>query len=415
MNDAPRDGRKRLRLCMVTTFYPPYHFGGDALFVRALARALVQAGHEVDVVHCEDAYRLRGKPPAVEHDADDGVVVHKLRSPLGALSPLLTQQLGRPALKASSLRNVFNLPFDVVNFHNISLIGGPGVLPMSTAPVTLYTVHEHWLICPTHILWKNRRGPCDGPDCFSCSVRSGIPPQIWRYTGAVERGLAHVDALLAPSAFTARQHRGVAANVPVHVLPTFTDIDPGRAGPWQVDQPSRFLFVGRVTASKGIELLLTECAAAGLELDVVGDGDLREALQKRYAAHTQIRFFGAVPQDRLVGMYQRATAMVLPSLAPEVFPLTVLEAMACGTPVIAHEAGGSAEALERTGGGIVYRSQDELRSALRTMGENRALRESMARRARAGFEQHYTRAHYLARYLALIDQIAGRKRAMVVQ
>jgi glycosyltransferase involved in cell wall biosynthesis len=400
---------------MVTTFYPPYHFGGDALFVRALSRALVHAGHEVEVVHCEDAYRLRGKTPTGEADANDGVVVHRLRSRFGALSPLLTQQLGRPALKASALRGVLGRQFDVVNFHNISLIGGPGVLPMSTAPVTLYTAHEHWLICPTHILWKNRQNACDGQECIRCSVRSGIPPQVWRYTGAVERGLEHVDALLAPSAFTARQHHGVAAKVPVHVLPTFTDLDPRGASSWRADVPPRFLFVGRVTASKGIEPLLAECSAAGFGIDVVGDGDLREALQQQYARDPQIRFFGAVPQPQLVELYQRATAMVLPSLAPEVFPLTVLEAMACGTPVIAHEAGGSAEAVERTGGGIVYRSRDELRSALRTMRDTPALRQTMACQARTGFEQHYTRAHYLSRYLGLIDQIGGRKRVAVMQ
>jgi glycosyltransferase involved in cell wall biosynthesis len=166
---------------------------------------------------------------------------------------------------------------------------------------------------------------------------------------------------------------------------------------------------------QGIELLLSECASAGLGLDVVGDGDLRERLQRRYARYTQIRFFGAVPQGRLVALYQSATAMVLPSLAPEVFPLTVLEAMACGTPVIAHDAGGSAEALERTGGGIVYRSRDELRSALRALGENRALRQAMACRARAGFEQFYTRARYLAAYFSVIEQIGGRTHATVAR
>jgi len=38
-----------MRFCMITTFYPPYHFGGDAIL-----------GHEVEVVHCEDSYRLGG-------------------------------------------------------------------------------------------------------------------------------------------------------------------------------------------------------------------------------------------------------------------------------------------------------------------------------------------------------------------
>lgn len=40
-----------MRFCMVTTFYPPYHFGGDAIFVQTLARALTAEGHEVEVRH----------------------------------------------------------------------------------------------------------------------------------------------------------------------------------------------------------------------------------------------------------------------------------------------------------------------------------------------------------------------------
>jgi hypothetical protein len=70
-----------MRFCMVTTFYPPYHFGGDALFVRALGRALVDQGHEVEVVHCEDAYRLGGGVAQTAPPEDDGVRGHRLPSP----------------------------------------------------------------------------------------------------------------------------------------------------------------------------------------------------------------------------------------------------------------------------------------------------------------------------------------------
>jgi len=44
-----------MRFCMVTTFYPPYHFGGDANFVQAQARALVMEGHHVEAVGSEEA------------------------------------------------------------------------------------------------------------------------------------------------------------------------------------------------------------------------------------------------------------------------------------------------------------------------------------------------------------------------
>ena len=50
---------KPLRFCMVTTFYPPYHFGGDGVFVYRLAEALAERGHLVDVIHSADAYRLQ--------------------------------------------------------------------------------------------------------------------------------------------------------------------------------------------------------------------------------------------------------------------------------------------------------------------------------------------------------------------
>ena len=48
---------ERLSFCMVTTFYPPYHFGGDAIYAYRLSNALARRGHKVTVVHSADAYR----------------------------------------------------------------------------------------------------------------------------------------------------------------------------------------------------------------------------------------------------------------------------------------------------------------------------------------------------------------------
>jgi glycosyltransferase involved in cell wall biosynthesis len=193
-----------LRVCLVTTFYPPDHSGGDAVFVQCLARALVARGHSVKVIHCEDAFRLRpGQSPAELVPSDDGVAVHRLQSPWGPLSPLVIQQTGSPGLKRPQLVRLLGQPFDVVNFHNISLIGGAGVLPLAQAPVRIYPLHKHWLLCPTHIFRKSGRETCPVRECLRCSVRSGIPPQLWRYTNLIQRSLAHVDVLLSPSAYTA--------------------------------------------------------------------------------------------------------------------------------------------------------------------------------------------------------------------
>jgi len=95
-------------------------------------------------------------------------VVHRLESPFGFLSPLITQFTGRPGIKSRAMRVIFAQSFDVVHFHNISLVGGPAVITRSRAPVNLYTLHDHWLLCPTHVFWKNNSKQCDGPTCFRC-------------------------------------------------------------------------------------------------------------------------------------------------------------------------------------------------------------------------------------------------------
>ena len=101
----------------------------------------------------------------------------------------------RPAFPFSrlELREALDDPdTDVVHFHNISLVGGPGILGLGTnrRAVRIMTAHEHWLICPMHLLWKYDRQPCDAPNCVSCCLKGGRPPQLWRLGAAIERGLA---------------------------------------------------------------------------------------------------------------------------------------------------------------------------------------------------------------------------------
>ena len=47
-----------LNFCMITTFYPPYNFGGDGIFIYRLSNALANRGHKVDIIHCKDAYLM---------------------------------------------------------------------------------------------------------------------------------------------------------------------------------------------------------------------------------------------------------------------------------------------------------------------------------------------------------------------
>ncbi|MCC6536775.1 MAG: glycosyltransferase [Bryobacterales bacterium] len=402
-----------LRFCLVTTYYPPYHFGGDAVFTQCLARALAARGHSVDVIHCEDAFRIRaGAAPVAAAEAGEtpGVTVHRLRSRWGSLSPLITQQTGRPGVKRGELQRLLQQqPFDVVNFHNISLVGGPGVLALAQAPaVRIYTLHEHWLLCPTHIFWKNNREACQARECFRCSLRSGLPPQLWRYTKLIQRSLHHVDALLSPSAFTARQHEAAGIGG-IRLLPTYTDLPAGECDYVPPARP-RFVFAGRVTASKGVnQLVETFSRLPQYDLDIVGTGDLLEPLRQRYSQCGWIRFHGHARHAAMLPHYRHATAMILPSLAPEVFPLCVLEAFACATPAIVRNAGGAPEAVEASGAGFVFRHEVELLEAVHRLAGEADLRRRLGARARAAYLERYTEEHYMNGYLDIVNELRHAK------
>ena len=76
---------------MLTTFYPPYHFGGDAIYVQRLAHALADRGDRVTVVHCADSYRVlaRGETGRA-HEPHEGVRVVTFTNPVPLLSPAVT-------------------------------------------------------------------------------------------------------------------------------------------------------------------------------------------------------------------------------------------------------------------------------------------------------------------------------------
>ena len=148
------------RICFVTTFYPPLHFGGDGIAVQRLARALSAQGLDVTVVHDADAYRALAHRPAAGRCAEEdrGVRVVTLRTRMPLLSTLLTHQTGRPVVNRRRLSDVLAPgAFDVIVFNNVSLVGGPALFAYGGHAAKIYLAHEHWLVCPTHVLWRHRR------------------------------------------------------------------------------------------------------------------------------------------------------------------------------------------------------------------------------------------------------------------
>jgi glycosyltransferase involved in cell wall biosynthesis len=401
-----------LRFCMVTTFYPPYNFGGDGVGVQRLARGLVRRGHRVTVIHDVDAYRvLSGRREPEGETQPDGVEVVSLRSGIGAISPLLTQQTGRPVANGRAIRRILDGGrFDVINFHNVSLMGGPGVLSAGGA-LKLYTAHEHWLVCPTHVLWRHRREPCAGRECLRCTLRHRRPPQLWRYTGYLERQLRHVDAFIAMSDFSREKHYEFGFPRRMEVLP---DLAPSDDGDGRVAEPARpqerayFLFVGRLERLKGLDDVIPVFRAyEDADLLIAGDGGHAPALRTLAGGNPRVRFLGRLEHDQLVPYLSHAVALIVPSVCWETFGITAIEAFRYGTPVIARRIGPLPATVELSGGGELFDGPGELMDAMSRIQGDPALRRALGEAAYEGFREHWSETALIPRYLEIIRRTAG--------
>jgi glycosyltransferase involved in cell wall biosynthesis len=396
-----------LRFCFLTTFYPPWNFGGDGVQIQRLAHALAARGHDVTVVHSQEGYRASGGSDHPPSDRDGPVRLVPIDAGLGRLSPLATYLTGRPLLVEGQLRRILAERFDVLHFHNPSLLGGPGVLALGDG-LKLYTAHEHWLVCPMHVLWQDQRRVCVEPHCARCTLRHGRPPQLWRGSGVLERGLAHLDALIALSETSARLHERLASSIPISVLPHFVP-DPGPPPSPRADvaRGPFVLFAGRLEPIKGpMSMLPAFGPGAAARLVVAGSGSLEGAMRRAAAARERVEFTGWLGSDELAALQRDALAVVVPSAGHETFGLAAVEAMAHGVPAVVRDFGALGELARSSDAVIGYRTADELRAVIGRLAAEPAWRAQLGGIARADFLRRWTEATHLRDYFTLIGDSA---------
>jgi glycosyltransferase involved in cell wall biosynthesis len=397
-----------LRFCLVTTYFPPFHFGGDGVFIHRLARALAARGHAVDVVHSVDAYRIHRSDAQKDFQETPGVRRIALESRLPMFATLLAHQSGGPATYARRLREILAPGrYDVVHFHNVSLAGGPGVLGYGDG-IKLYTTHEYWLVCPTHVLFRFGREACVKKSCLACTLHAGRPPQLWRATGHIARSLAHLDRLVVPSRFALERHREEGIEAPMQLLPHFVPV-PRELPPASPGEPY-FLFVGRLEKLKGLQdvfpVLRTLPAA---RLRIAGTGTYEGELRRLAAGMPNVEFLGQVHPTRVVELYRGALAVLVPTLCYEVFPLAPVEALAHGVPVIARRIGALTEVVEDSGGGLLFETAAECRAAMERILGTPHLRDDLGARGWRTANEQWTEEVHMSRYLSMIGSLMAAK------
>jgi glycosyltransferase involved in cell wall biosynthesis len=243
-------------------------------------------------------------------------------------------------------------------------------------------------------------------------VHSRRPPQLWRYTGLVNRCLQDVDCLIAPSRFALEQLSGQGIECAMRVLPHFVPLPRNESSTGEHPNQGRpyFLFVGRLEKLKGVQDILPLFAGeSGASLLIVGDGDYAPVLRAQAHGSERVKFLGSVHPSEIGNLYQHATALLTPSLCYETFGLIAAEGFAHGTPVIGRRIGALAEIIEQSGGGLLFTTPQECRAAMDRLLAEPGLRETLGARGRAAVIERWTVDVHLAQYLELTRSLIAEK------
>ena len=278
-------------------------------------------------------------------------------------------------------------------------------------------VHGHFGPRLLHAVRWARRGIPTVVSCYGYDTSRLLRDPCWgeRYRWAAESGVTFV-ALSA-----AMRQALLDVGVPpgrCRVIPLGIELDRWQFAPRPPASP-RFLFVGRFVPKKGLTTLLHAMAAlssAGVDaaLDVIGSGDDSMAsLVSELNLADRVHLHGLVPYEQLGDWMRRATALVAPSqIAPdgdaEGCPMVLMQAQACGCPVITTHHSGNPEAVPPEGQQFVVPEQNPaaLAAAMRSLIELAPeSREALVLAGRSWIEQRFDFAKTLEAYAVLYREL----------
>jgi glycosyltransferase involved in cell wall biosynthesis len=370
--------------------------GGEDQVFTAEGALLESNGHRV-VRYEEHNSRIADRSPA-----------------LAAVDTVWSFQSGRSFTELVKQQNP-----EVVHFHNTFPLISPAayyaVHREGTAVVQ--TLHNFRLLCPGATLFR------EGQPCEECIEKKSLRPAIVHAcyrasrpaTAAVATMLTvhraigtwrrKVDLYIALSEFARRKfiEGGLPASRIV-VKPNFVSPDPGvGAGSGEYA-----LFVGRLSAEKGIAVLASAWRELShIPLVVAGDGPLAAMEWPQGAT-----WIGRQPREKVLSLMREASVLIVPSVWYETGPLTVLEAFACGLPVIASNLGSMAEMVTHQRTGLLFNPGDaaDLARKVRWAFEHPDAVEGMRAAARREFEEKYTAETNYKMLIGIYEEAIERAR-----
>jgi len=199
----------------------------------------------------------------------------------------------------------------------------------------------------------------------------------------------------------------------VFVIPNYVDTTLFIPASHGDRHPARLCYIGRLEREKNPEALFEAIQGLDVELLVIGNGSLGTRLREQASQHRlSVQFLGNVPNRQLPDILNRASIFVMPSLL-EGHPKALLEAMACGLPVIGTDVQGIRELIQhRETGYLCDCSPVGIRAAIREVLADRELQRGMGDSARKYVEEHFALEKIVKLELGLLEGMSGAQHCL---
>lgn len=299
---------------------------------------------------------------------------------------------------------VKRLKAQVVHFHNTFPLVSPAAYYAARreGAAVVQTLHNFRLLCPGTLFLRDQK-VCE--DCLGKAVPwPGVVHKCYRDNRAatavstvmlsVHRGLGTwrkaVDRYIALTDFG--KEKFIAGGLPsekIVVKPNFVGVDPGVG----TGRGGYAIFVGRLAREKGIGVMLDAWRQLGddMPLKIVGDGPLAQQVESAAAEYDHITWLRRQAPDKVYSLVGDATCLVMPSQWYEAFGMTMIEAFAKGTPVVASNLGAMASLVTDGATGLLFQPGDpkDLEAKVRQLLIDPAILQTMRRAARVEYESKY--------------------------
>ncbi len=375
-----------MNILFVAENYFPDVMGGSGRVVAEMAQRLAARGHAVTVA----SRQVAGLPA---HSQINGVALHRYAVSANPLSTLCSMRALLKACAGQPSVVVISQPFP-----GLAVLLSPGLRHIPK-------VREFY--GPWHEEYEVKRG-MRVPGSSRTDGRTRLASRLRR---AVDRAvLGRMTGIRVLSEYTAKMVRELcpACSGRIRLIPAgvdtlrFRPCDDRAALRKSLSLPVERLLlftVRNLTLRMGLEPLLDAMAAVvraqtGVLLLIGGDGPLRALLMEkisRLGLAENVRLLGRIPDEQLPSYFQASDIFILPTQALEGFGLVTLEAMACGTPVLATPQGGTLEILGGKSPESLFRdlSSEAMAEKILERWQSPQRLQDMGRQARQIVLEHY--------------------------